>query len=42
MKLEAEQALCRILLSNLVRHGSEPLYEWIDVREVMSGASSDG
>ena len=29
MKLEAEQALCRVHLSNLARHGSEPLYEWI-------------
>ncbi len=29
MKLEAEQVLCRIHLSNLARHGSEPLYEWI-------------
>lgn len=29
MKLEAEQVLCRIHLSNLVRHGGEPLYAWI-------------
>ena len=29
MKLEAEQVLCRIHLSNLAHHGSEPLYEWI-------------
>jgi PII-like signaling protein len=29
MKLEAEQVLCRIHLSNLSRHGAEPLYEWI-------------
>jgi PII-like signaling protein len=29
VKLEAEQVLCRIHLSNLVRHGGEPLYEWI-------------
>ena len=29
MKLEAEQVLCRFQLSNLARHGSEPLYEWI-------------
>ena len=29
MKLEAEQVLCRIHLSNLARHGGEPLYEWI-------------
>lgn len=29
MKLEAEQVLCRFQLSNLARHGSEPLYQWI-------------
>jgi PII-like signaling protein len=29
VKLEGEQVLCRIHLSNLARHGSEPLYEWI-------------
>jgi PII-like signaling protein len=29
VKLEAEQVLCRFHLSNLVRHGGEPLYEWI-------------
>ncbi len=29
MKLEAEQVLCRFQLTNLVRHGSRPLYEWI-------------
>jgi len=29
VKLEAEQVLCRLHLSNLARHGSEPLYEWI-------------
>jgi PII-like signaling protein len=29
VKLEAEQVLCRFHLSNLARHGSEPLYEWI-------------
>ncbi len=29
MKLEAEQVLCRFQLSNLARHGGEPLYEWI-------------
>jgi len=29
MKLEAEQVLCRFHLSNLVRHGMEPLYQWI-------------
>ena len=29
MKLEAEQVLCRFQLSNLARHGAQPLYEWI-------------
>jgi PII-like signaling protein len=29
VKLEAEQVLCRVHLSNLVHHGTEPLYEWI-------------
>ena len=29
MKLEGEQVLCRVQLSNLVRHGAEPLYQWI-------------
>ena len=29
MKLEAEQVLCRFHMSNLTRHGQEPLYEWI-------------
>lgn len=29
MKLEAEQVLCRFHLSNLARHGAEPLYQWI-------------
>jgi PII-like signaling protein len=29
VKLEAEQVLCRVHLSNLVHHGAEPLYEWI-------------
>lgn len=29
MKLEAEQVLCRFHLSNLARHGREPLYQWI-------------
>jgi len=29
LKLEAEQVLCRFHLSNLARHGTEPLYEWI-------------
>jgi PII-like signaling protein len=29
VKLEAEQILCRFHMSNLVRHGTQPLYEWI-------------
>jgi uncharacterized protein len=29
MKTEAEQVLCRFQLSNFVRHGASPLYEWI-------------
>jgi len=29
MKIEAEQVLCRFQLSNFVRHGMRPLYEWI-------------
>jgi len=29
MKIEAEQVLCRFQLSNFVRHGTQPLYEWI-------------
>jgi PII-like signaling protein len=29
LKLEAEQVLCRVHLSTLARHGTEPLYEWI-------------
>jgi uncharacterized protein len=29
MKIEAEQVLCRFQLSNFVRHGNQPLYEWI-------------
>jgi len=29
LKLEAEQVLCRFHISNLARHGAEPLYEWI-------------
>src|SRR5512133_2354198 len=26
---DAEQVLCRFQLSNLIRHGMSPLYEWI-------------
>jgi len=29
MKLDAEQVLCRFQLSNFIRHGMQPLYEWI-------------
>jgi len=29
VKSEAEQVLCRFQLSNFVRHGMSPLYEWI-------------
>jgi PII-like signaling protein len=29
MKIETEQVLCRFQLSNFVRHGMSPLYEWI-------------
>jgi uncharacterized protein len=29
VKLEAEQVLCRFHLTNLARHGNEPLYSWI-------------
>ena len=42
MKIEAEQVLCRFQLSNLVRHGMTPLYEWIVEtahREGLQGAT---
>jgi hypothetical protein len=42
MKLEVEQVLCRFHISNLVRHGTEPLYEWIVEtarREDLQGAT---
>jgi len=29
MRIDAEQVLCRIQLSNRVRHGLSPMYEWI-------------
>jgi PII-like signaling protein len=29
MRIEAEQVLCRFQLSNFIRHGLSPLYEWI-------------
>jgi PII-like signaling protein len=42
MKIEAEQVLCRFQLSNFVRHGMSPLYEWIVEtahREGLQGAT---
>jgi hypothetical protein len=42
MKTAAEQVLCRFQLSNLVRHGLSPLYEWIVEtahREGLQGAT---
>lgn len=42
MKIETEQVLCRFQLSNLVRHGKAPLYEWIVEaahREGLQGAT---
>jgi PII-like signaling protein len=42
MKTEAEQVLCRFQLSNFVRHGMAPLYEWIVEtahREGLQGAT---
>jgi PII-like signaling protein len=29
VKIESEQVLCRFQLSNFIRHGMSPLYEWI-------------
>jgi uncharacterized protein len=29
MKIDTEQVLCRFHLSNVIRHGMSPLYEWI-------------
>jgi hypothetical protein len=29
MKIEAEQVLCRFQLSSFIRHGMQPLFEWI-------------
>jgi PII-like signaling protein len=29
MKIDTEQVLCRFQLSNVIRHGISPLYEWI-------------
>jgi PII-like signaling protein len=42
MKVEAEQVLCRFQLSNFIRHGMAPLYEWIVEtahREGLQGAT---
>jgi PII-like signaling protein len=42
MKIEAEQVLCRFQLSNVIRHGMQPLYEWIVEtahREGLQGAT---
>ncbi len=42
MKAGAEQVLCRFHLTNLIRHGAEPLYEWIlaaALRERLHGAT---
>lgn len=42
MKIETEQVLCRFQLSNFIRHGMSPLYEWIVEtahREGLQGAT---
>lgn len=42
MKIAAEQVLCRFQLSNFIRHGRAPLYEWIVEtahREGLQGAT---
>ncbi len=42
MKIDAEQVLCRFQLSNFIRHGMQPLYEWIVEtahREGLQGAT---
>jgi uncharacterized protein len=42
MKTESEQVLCRFQLSNFIRHGMSPLYEWIVEtahREGLQGAT---
>lgn len=42
MKIEAEQVLCRFHVSNFIRHGMQPLYEWIVEtarREGLQGAT---
>jgi PII-like signaling protein len=37
MKIQTEQVLCRFQLSNFVRHGLSPLYEWIVERAHRDG-----
>lgn len=42
MTIESEQVLCRFQLSNFIRHGMSPLYEWIVEtahREGLQGAT---
>jgi PII-like signaling protein len=42
MKIDAEQVLCRFHLSNFIRHGQSPLYQWIVQtahREGLQGAT---
>jgi PII-like signaling protein len=42
VRIEAEQVLCRFHLSNVIRHGMSPLYEWIVEtahREGLQGAT---
>ncbi len=42
MKIDAEQVLCRFHLTNVIRHGIEPLYQWIVEtahREGLQGAT---
>ncbi|HEY7288518.1 MAG TPA: DUF190 domain-containing protein [Vicinamibacterales bacterium] len=42
MKIDTEQVLCRFQLSNFIRHGMSPLYEWIVEQahhEEMQGAT---
>ncbi len=43
MKIDSEQVLCRFHLSNFIRHGMEPLYQWIVEtahREGLQGATA--
>ena len=42
MRIQSEHVLCRFQLSNVVRHGMSPLYEWIVEtahREGLQGAT---